>query len=152
MRNKRRPGARAHQRGLGDAAENWLRENDPEYETQKRAWQTPATDALARPCVPFEFQNETTNDDGEEIVNMGHEHLRYATTLYDCRSYDYDPVKGGDLHELERSIMPMARALLADGLSKRAVARLVGVEWRTFRRWLGRETPTSYEETNADGD
>lgn len=31
-----------------DAAEAWLEKNDPEYGKQKKSWQTPSTDALAR--------------------------------------------------------------------------------------------------------
>ncbi len=31
-----------------DAAEAWLAKNDPDYSKQKRGWQTPSTDALAR--------------------------------------------------------------------------------------------------------
>ncbi len=31
-----------------DAAEKWLSENDPDYAEQKKAWQTPSTDVLAR--------------------------------------------------------------------------------------------------------
>lgn len=31
-----------------DAAEKWLRENDPDYKHRKRGWQSPSTDALAR--------------------------------------------------------------------------------------------------------
>lgn len=31
-----------------DSAEKWLAENDPDYANQKRNWQTPSTDALAR--------------------------------------------------------------------------------------------------------
>ncbi len=31
-----------------DAAEAWLAKNDPEYSEQKKNWQTPSTDALAR--------------------------------------------------------------------------------------------------------
>ena len=31
-----------------DATEKWLSENDPEYAEQKKNWQTPSTDALAR--------------------------------------------------------------------------------------------------------
>ncbi len=31
-----------------DAAEEWLAENDPDYAEQKKKWQIPTTDALAR--------------------------------------------------------------------------------------------------------
>lgn len=31
-----------------DATEKWLVENDPDYKEQKKKWQTPSTDALAR--------------------------------------------------------------------------------------------------------
>ena len=31
-----------------DAAEKWLSENDPDYAEQKKKWQTPSTDVLAR--------------------------------------------------------------------------------------------------------
>ena len=31
-----------------DAAESWLAKNDPNYATEKKKWQTPSTDALAR--------------------------------------------------------------------------------------------------------
>jgi len=31
-----------------DSTEKWLSENDPDYAKQKKKWQTPSTDALAR--------------------------------------------------------------------------------------------------------
>lgn len=33
---------------MQDAAEAWLAKNDPDYVTEKKKWQTPSTDALAR--------------------------------------------------------------------------------------------------------
>ena len=43
-----------------DAAEKWLSENDPDYAEQKKKWQTPSTDALARDRVVHQSMNELT--------------------------------------------------------------------------------------------
>jgi hypothetical protein len=37
-----------------DAAEQWLRDNDPEYAQRSQAWHTPRTDALERALVSLD--------------------------------------------------------------------------------------------------
>ncbi len=43
-----------------DAAEKWLSENDPEYVQQKKKWQTPSTDVLARDRMIHQSMKELT--------------------------------------------------------------------------------------------
>ena len=49
--------ARGH---MQDAAEAWLKNNDPNYAEQKKSWQTPATDALVRERGPHESMRDLT--------------------------------------------------------------------------------------------
>ena len=50
-----------------DKTEQWLSENDPEYVEQKKKWQTPSTDALARNRTEHHFfkENDSTGMPGE---------------------------------------------------------------------------------------
>lgn len=43
-----------------DAGEKWLFENDPDYAEQKKKWQTPSTDALARDRIVHQSMRELT--------------------------------------------------------------------------------------------
>ena len=48
---------------LRDAAEKWLAENDPDYHKNKRLWQQPSSEALAR--------NRKEHKSLEDLEDMG---------------------------------------------------------------------------------
>lgn len=52
---------------LRDAAEQWLRDNDPHYASSKRAWMAPTTDALSRALSDINQPHDSLNDLHETV-------------------------------------------------------------------------------------
>lgn len=75
---------------VSDAAEKWLRENDPEYKATHRTWHTPSTDALAR-----DFDTHETLKDLSQIEPRSQgNYRRRAANAEASEGFEYSDVEG----------------------------------------------------------
>jgi hypothetical protein len=107
---------------LNDAAEQWLKANDPAYKTNRYRWSTRSTDAMAQKLVPLTDELAERLPDSDQPILLKH---RNGTLHQYCR-----PEPASDAPKPRR--MPhrpwtdQARRMRRAGKSIRAIAKELG--------------------------